>query len=427
MNSGIPQEYCKVKYPNFEEAVNMCLIAGKNCYMGRSDVSMAFRNVPLKVEDFPLLLLKATHPMTKKTYYFVDKCLPFGSSISCAFFQAVSDSIAFLVRYKTGNPTVNYLDDYFFAALLKAWCDWQLNQFLDICQKINLPVALEKTFWGTQLMTFLGLLLDSRLQLVCVPVEKVDRALDMVAYFLNKKNKKATVKQIQKLCGFLNFLCKCIIPGRTFLRRTYALVSSKLKPHHHVRISAETRMDLETWKIFLEHPTVFCRPFMEFGRIFADDIDMYSDASRNFRLGCGALCNENWTYVQWDENFMRKCQPSIAYLELYGIAIAVLKWIKHFKNRRVYLFTDNKTARDIINSNSSKCKNCMVLMRLIILESLVWNVRVYAKYVKSKDNELTDALSRMDFQRFRRVGPHMNIKPDKIPDKLWPMEKIWMK
>ena len=182
-----PQEFCKVKYPDFVQAVDMCTKAGKGCYMGRSDVSMAFRNVPLKVEDFPLLLLKAMHPETKKFYYFVDKCLPFGSSISCAIFQAISDGIAFIVSQRTENPTVNYLDDYFFSALMKAWCDWQLNQFLDICQQINLPVALEKTFWGTQFMTFLGLLLDSKEQLVCVPVDKVDRALDYGSLFFEQE------------------------------------------------------------------------------------------------------------------------------------------------------------------------------------------------------------------------------------------------
>ena len=133
----------------------------------------------------------------------------------------MSDGVAHIVKFRTKEELVNYLDDYFFAALLKVWCDWQLKQFLDVCEEIGLPVALEKTFWGSQFMTFLGLLLDTKSQLVCIPVEKVERAINMIAFFLNKKNKKATVYQIQKLCGYLNFLCKCIIPGRAFLRRTY--------------------------------------------------------------------------------------------------------------------------------------------------------------------------------------------------------------
>ena len=64
-------------------------------------MSSAFRHVPMRKDLGYLLVMKATHPICKKVYYFVDKCLPFGSSISCAIFQAVSDAIAFIVQVKT--------------------------------------------------------------------------------------------------------------------------------------------------------------------------------------------------------------------------------------------------------------------------------------------------------------------------------------
>ena len=51
----------------------------------------------MKVSDFMLLVMKAKHPKTGKIYYFVDKCLPFGSSISCAIFQAFSNAISHIV------------------------------------------------------------------------------------------------------------------------------------------------------------------------------------------------------------------------------------------------------------------------------------------------------------------------------------------
>ena len=47
----------------------------------------------------------------------------------------------------------------------------------------------------------------------------------------------------------------------------------------------------------------------------------------------------------------------------------------------------------MVNNSTSSCKNCMVLLRHIILESLVQNVRVYAKFVKSVENGKADALS----------------------------------
>ena len=44
-----------VKYPDFEQAVKMCLDLNSDIiYVRKSDMSMAFRHVPLKVQDFQL-------------------------------------------------------------------------------------------------------------------------------------------------------------------------------------------------------------------------------------------------------------------------------------------------------------------------------------------------------------------------------------
>ena len=161
VNSGIPKDKCSVVYPLFDEAIMMCLRAGKSCHVGKSDMSAAFRQIGMRKMDWHLLVMKAKNPENGQTYYFIDKCLPFGSSISCAIFQRFSNSIAYLVRFRTKRKALNYLDDFFFAALLKLCCDDQLDEFLKICSEINFPVALEKTVWGTTLLTFLGLLLDT--------------------------------------------------------------------------------------------------------------------------------------------------------------------------------------------------------------------------------------------------------------------------
>ena len=285
VNSGIPENLCTVKYPDFMDAVAMVFETGQACFCTKSDMSMAFRNVPMNRKSWRYLILKATHPITGKTYYFVDKFLPFGASISCAIFQEFSDSIAHLVMYRTNKPSVNHLDDFFFAALYKALCNGQVQVFLQICSMICFPVSLEKTFWGTQLLTFLGLMIDTIRQKICIPVDKLEKALELVEFVLNKKNKKITLHKLQQLTGFLNFLCRCIVPGRPFLRRLYALgTNENLMPHHHIRLNAECRMDMEIWRKFLSEPMIFCRPFLDCFEHDAEDIDMYSDASGSISI-----------------------------------------------------------------------------------------------------------------------------------------------
>ena len=430
VNANIPKQYTSVKYPDFDEAVKLCIQAGIGCSTAKSDMSSAFRHVPLAPEVWPLMLMKAEHPVTGKVFYFVDKCLPFGSSISCAIFQDFSNAIAHLVSYRTKKANVNYLDDFFFAHLLRQLCNVQVEVFLDICSSIQFPVALEKTFWADTIIVFLGLLIDTQNQMVCIPEDKVKRALELIEFVLNKANKKITVLQAQKLCGFLNFLCRCVVPGRAFLTRLYVLTPTKLKPHHHVRITQENRLDLKVWKQFLQSPEVYCRPFIDYTSLSALDIDMYSDASRHFEKGFGAFCGSHWCYGQWDSQFMESHEPSIQYLELFGVTVAVVNWLRLFKNKRICLFCDNQSVVQMINNSSARCKNCMFLTRIITLASLENNTRVQAKYVPTFENDKADALSRLQLPRFWRVckenGDVMDEQQTAIPDHLWPLEKIWI-
>ena len=247
------------------------------------------------------------------------------------------------------------------------------------------------------MMIFLGMLLDSERQVICIPMDKLIKATNWVDYFLNRNKKKATVLEFQKLTGILNFLCRSIIPGRAFLQRLYVktIAGGKiLKPHHHIRISEEHRLDLLIWKQFLSSPDNYYRPFMESVAINAQEIDMYSDASGNYQLGFGAYCGCEWTFGQWDQTFCDRVQPSIEYLELFAVLVGVLNWIWRFKNRRIVLFCDNEAVVHMINNSTSKCKNCMVLMRLLVAECILQNVRVYAKHVKTNENGKADALSR---------------------------------
>ena len=101
VNAGILAKQCSVKYPDFDEAIRLCLKEGRSCSIGKSDMSSAFRHVQLSLDQWWLMVMKARHPIMKKWWYFVDKCLPFGSSISCAIFQAVSDAIAWIVQVRT--------------------------------------------------------------------------------------------------------------------------------------------------------------------------------------------------------------------------------------------------------------------------------------------------------------------------------------
>ena len=91
VNHYIPDDLCSIKYNDLDQAVNLTLnLNSKTVVYGKTDVSNAFRLVPLKSSCQQWLLMKAEDPEDGKFKYFVEKCLPLGSSISCAIFQKFS-------------------------------------------------------------------------------------------------------------------------------------------------------------------------------------------------------------------------------------------------------------------------------------------------------------------------------------------------
>ena len=96
LNACTPRDICTVKYNDLDAAVQCCLRISKEAetinkspmiFLGKTDLTSAFRVLLLKIACFCWMVLKAENPETGKIQYFVDKCLPFGASISCALYQ----------------------------------------------------------------------------------------------------------------------------------------------------------------------------------------------------------------------------------------------------------------------------------------------------------------------------------------------------
>ena len=180
VNAKTPKEICTIRYPDFTEAIRLCLQEGVNCYCSKSDWKMAFRHFPIKKRFWRFLIMKAQNPLDGSWNCFIDKCMPFGSSISCSHFQGFSNAIAYVMAKRTGKENVNYLDDFLFISLLCWFCNHQVNAFLEICRTIRFPVALEKICWATNLIIFLGMLIDTRAQLVLIPRDKIQKVLQQI-------------------------------------------------------------------------------------------------------------------------------------------------------------------------------------------------------------------------------------------------------
>ena len=311
---------------------------------------------------------------------------------------------------------------------------------MDLCSELNIPMAIEKTQWASTLIVFLGILLDGRNMVLSIPLDKKEKALKLLNEFADRK--KATIQEIQVLTGFLNFLTKAIFAGRIFTRHLYSKAAQfqvtskgkirKLKQHHHVQLDSEFKFDCEVWRVFLthHHEKAVCRLMIDFDKATyaGTELRFFSDASANKILGYGAVFNNDWLFGQWEPGFIENQKPSIEYLELFALTAALLTWGDKIMDMRVVIFCDNSAVVQMVNTLTSSCKNCMYLIHLITLNNLVDNRKVFVKHLRSEENVLSDALSRMNFKKFwKLVPPTMHHFPSTVSPLIWPVSKLWQK
>ena len=159
-----------------------------------------------------------------------------------------------------------------------------------------------------------------------------------------------------------------VTPGRAFLRRLIDLTAGVTRPHHHIRFNTEAKNDIRMWLQFLDNFN---------GRAFflserwatSSTLELYTDAAAS--KGYGAIFGKHWFYgpfpIAWHS-------LNISFLELFPITLAVHIWGATMANSCVLFFTDNAALVDIINKQTSKHKQVMILIRDLVLSCLKYNI-----------------------------------------------------
>lgn len=432
VNHFSKKEECTVTYNDIDKAVKMIQILQYDSpdgtvFLGKCDGKAAFRQLPVSKRDQQLLVMKAEDPKTGEECFFIDKVIVFGSSRSCRIFSEFASALAHIAHKTDPNEQKpnEYLDDVLTGGTSVSNCNESLSHYLHICDLVNFPISEKKTVWATTVIIFLGLLLNTITRTLSVPEDKRDAALNQIDAIL--RSKRILMRQLQRLTGLLNFLCRAIVPGRAFTRRLYYRIAG-VKQHHHIRVDQSMKDDLKVWMDFLKLRRSLCRPFIDFNEtLYADELDFYSDASKsNDRAAFGVVFRNNWTFGIFPQCIQLLEEANIQTLEMFAVMVGVVLFAHKLKGRRVIIFCDNQAVVQMINNGSSKCKTCMRFIRRITLESMDKQVRIFARYVPTLENIRADALSRLDFNRFwKQAGTSADPTPHPLPLSVWPPRKEW--
>ena len=376
--------------------------------MCKIDITAAYRCIPVRPADFHLLGMKW------KGCYDYDKCLPFGLCSSCAIFEWYSTAAEWIVKHWSRSMVkwlTHYIDDFFLVARTQSQATAQLRFLLGVFQQLGLPVSPEKLEGPSQTITFLGIEIDSITMEARLPKDKLDTLSSTISEWLTKTT--ATQRELQSLIGQLNFACKVVRSGRSFLRRLIDTASAAPSPECAIPISPTSplRLDLNWWHHFLSRwngTTILLPP-----RPRQPSITIYTDACNT---GYGAaLVQRNqptrWLHGRWSstqlEDARRKSRISMPYLEMLAVVISLSSWASLLSNTHIALQCDCKPVVYALQPQhyTSSSPGLMSCIRTILYLTATHNIQLRIAHLAGIDNSLADALSRDQIPEFKRLCP----------------------
>ena len=389
VNEGISPELASMTYAKVDEAVEIIRQLGVGTQLAKLDLQNAYRIVPIHPEDQHLLAIE----WEGATY--VDWALPFGLRSAPKIFSAVADMVAWVLHCAGIQHQLHYIDDFLFLGAPDTGEGARaLSIALEVFQLLGIPVAVHKTEGPATLITFLGILIDTKAFELRLPRDKLCRLRELLRLWGTKK--VCTRKELESLLGHLSHAATVVRPGRTFLRQLFSLMKAARAPHHYVRLNAGARADLTWWYHFLQ-----AWNGSSFFPLPAPSAHIYSDASGSF--GCGAfLAGVGWFQAQWPTEWEG---IEISAKELVPVVMAAAIWGKQWSGSHVCFHCDNMAVVAILGSRTAKTSLLTHLLRCLSFFSAIYSFHFSALHIPGVLNVAADALSRNRMTLFCSLVP----------------------
>lgn len=357
------------------------------------DFASAFRQVPVRREDWPLLMLYDACSNS----YVLETCAAFGTRISADLWLRVANVWKVCLFERGFTSLIIYVDD-----------------LAVICRRAALPALFQvvttletqlgtRVHWGkvfvdggcTARAVVLGVVVDVQAGSLHLDPSKTQQRLQQARRLLSSET--WPVSEVEKLVGVFNFFATALPTGRLLLGPLYALVHSgkdvvRVHAHH------ASRRALEAWVGMLQRAlsSSIAQPMYFHG---SNVVWLATDASD---LGLGGCSS----FGAWSTTTAGLESESINVKELLALWASVVEvWGDRLRGKLVHAFVDNESARAWAGQAPSKATRGRSWTRVVSLQySLaLWQQRLGCTLVLHRiptaDNDVADALSRAPMDR----------------------------
>ena len=318
--------------------------------------------------------------------------LPFGLRTAPRIFNLFAEAFHWILETLYEWNVTHYLDDFLFVFPPGTDITPLSAEFDRVLSKFGLSKAADKDSNGC-VVVHLGFEFDSVNMSVTLPPNKKQRAVDAVNLLLSSTT--VSMSMLESSLGFLSHCCQVVELGRPFLRQLFSLLcrSSERRRFCRIRIPRAVKRDLKWWQQFLVSWSS-----ISMIQLSRPDYDLATDASGE--KGIGGVHRRQ---VFSERIPARHKGKHIDWKEMFAVLHAFLLWHGLWHGGRVRLASDNTFVVDSINKGSIKGPTIRPLQRILLIAA-VFDIKLLAFWIPSKENMVADAASCHDHEKLANLG-----------------------
>ena len=307
--------------------------------------------------------------------------------------QRVSNAIAWIHTQMEYN-IFNYVDDFLGVENENIICA-SFTAFISLLKNLNIHTSPGKIVEPTPKIEFLGTFFDAINMKIEVPKEKLEEIKGILKTWLLKTS--ATRRELESIIGKLQFAARAVRPGRIFVSRLLNWLRT-LGQNRSTKyfIPVEARRDIAWWGRYMEHFNGTAIMWLH-----TDPVQQKKFTTDASLEGYGGITGCHYFRGKFPKHF--KNQYQIVHLEMWAVLVAVKLWGCMFAGTYFWVETDNQAIMSVLNTGASRDVFLQNALRELTMHAAIHQFVIKAKYINTKNNVITDSLSRWGKSKSKRI------------------------